>query len=150
MNQEPLPLQVLDDLTDWLEGPPPMIGWWDTRHSDQAPVFRRFYHGMTSIGPSWSPPVELSQPGTSMREFGAKWGCTSHLQYRGLRTPSKKALYPFPLNVQEFKPGEHLAAWDWEVVTTSSIQPLTSAQIQQRPARIKVAPSRLRVRVVPR
>lgn len=146
MIQNPLPLST--PLTDWLEGPPPMIGWWNTRHSEEAPVLSRFYHGLSPGGPVWSAPVETAAAGTSLDALARTVGCMAHLQYQGLTQPSLKGIYPYQLGATSFDPkGTEPAAWNWEVVQGPGSISLTSQAVAARPARIRVIPARPRVRV---
>jgi len=146
MIQNALPLT--EPLSDWLEGLPPMIGWWNTRHSEDAPVMRRFYHGFIQGAPVWSAPVETAPAGQSLDALARKPACMAHLQYQGLANPSLTAVYPYELGASEFDPnGATAAAWNWEVVKLQETNILTSQAVAARPARIRVIPARPRVRV---
>ena len=147
MIQNPLPLS--EPLTEWLEGTPPMIGWWNTRHSEEAPVMRRFYQGSGPGGPIWSAPVETAEAGTSLDALArCPWPGLANLQYQGLTQPSLKGVYPYQLGSTSFDPkGTEPAAWNWEVVQGPGSISLTSQAVAARPARIRVIPARPRVRV---
>lgn len=82
-------------LTPWMDGPPPWVGWWETRlqgspHTRKNP--RRWFNGET-----YSLPVTESMPEEDMRHRQVTPGFASvlRLQYRGLALEAPS--YPYHL-----------------------------------------------------
>lgn len=107
-------LQAEDDpeLTDWCDGPPPMVGWWDTRlRGSGVSVVRRFWRGGPRVPNSaevgfsrWSYPAEDRAP--SFQLYLARTSPSyieeDLVQWRGLRQPIHAGAYPYKLEQDRY------------------------------------------------
>lgn len=99
-------------LTDWRDGPPPMVGWWETRlRGSTLIITRRFWRGGPRVPNSaevgfsrWSYPAENRTPSFQLylARTSPSYIDEDLVQWRGLLEPLPAGNYPFKLELDRY------------------------------------------------